>query len=135
MRVTDKRMLDAIKKNGGAVYLAARELGCAPNTIYNRMEKVPAMKQAVEDARGEVVDYAEQKLRLAVLNDGITIDDMLYHLIAAHLHFGGVPLVTVEKIGIRIDTMIQDQLTTHHYVRPRSTYIHIGTLYQRITSK
>jgi len=61
-------MLDAIKKNGGAVYLAARELGCAPNTIYNRMEKVPAMKQAVEDARGEVVDYAEQKLRLAVLN-------------------------------------------------------------------
>jgi hypothetical protein len=32
------------------------------------MEKVPAMKQAVEDARGEVVDYAEQKLRLAVLN-------------------------------------------------------------------
>ena len=68
MRVTDKRMLDAIKKNGGAVYLAARELGCAPNTIYNRMEKVPAMKQAVEDARGEVVDYAEQKLRLAILN-------------------------------------------------------------------
>ena len=68
MRVTDKRMLDAIKKNGGAVYLAARELGCAPNTIYNRMEKTPALKQAVEDARGEVVDYAEQKLRLAILN-------------------------------------------------------------------
>ena len=68
MRVTDKRMLDAIKKNGGAVYLAARELGCAPNTIYNRMERVPSIKQAVEDARGEVVDYAEQKLRLAILN-------------------------------------------------------------------
>ena len=61
-------MLDAIKKNGGAVYLAARELGCAPNTIYNRMKKTPALKQAVEDARGEVVDYAEQKLRLAILN-------------------------------------------------------------------
>ena len=68
MRVTDKRMLDAIKKNGGAVYLAARELGCAPNTIYNRMEKSPTLKRAVEDARGEVVDYAEQKLRLAILN-------------------------------------------------------------------
>ena len=68
MRVTNKRMLDAIKKNGGAVYLAARELGCAPNTIYNRMKKTPALKQAVEDARGEVVDYAEQKLRLAILN-------------------------------------------------------------------
>ena len=68
MRATEKRMLDAIKKNGGAVYLAARELGCAPNTIYNRMEKSPALKQAVEDARGEVVDYAEQKLRLAILN-------------------------------------------------------------------
>lgn len=68
MRVTDKRMLDAIKKNGGAVYLAARELGCAPNTIYNRMKKSPTLKRAVEDARGEVVDYAEQKLRLAILN-------------------------------------------------------------------
>ena len=68
MRVTNTRMLEAVKKNGGAVYLAARELGCAPNTIYNRMEKTPALKQAVEDARGEVVDYAEQKLRLAILN-------------------------------------------------------------------
>ena len=68
MRVTNKRMLEAVKKNGGAVYLAARELGCAPNTIYNRMERVPSIKQAVEDARGEVVDYAEQKLRLAILN-------------------------------------------------------------------
>ena len=68
MRVTNTRMLDAIKKNGGAVYLAARELGCAPNTIYNRMEKSPTLKRAVEDARGEVVDYAEQKLRLAILN-------------------------------------------------------------------
>ena len=68
MRVTNTRMLEAVKKNGGAVYLAARELGCAPNTIYNRMERVPSIKQAVEDARGEVVDYAEQKLRLAILN-------------------------------------------------------------------
>ena len=68
MRVTNTRMLEAVKKNGGAVYLAARELGCAPNTIYNRMKKTPALKQAVEDARGEVVDYAEQKLRLAILN-------------------------------------------------------------------
>ena len=68
MRVTNTRMLEAVKKNGGAVYLAARELGCSPNTIYNRMKKTPALKQAVEDARGEVVDYAEQKLRLAILN-------------------------------------------------------------------
>ena len=68
MRVTNTRMLEAVKKNGGAVYLAARELGCSPNTIYNRMERVPSIKQAVEDARGEVVDYAEQKLRLAILN-------------------------------------------------------------------
>ena len=48
MRVTNTRMLEAVKKNGGAVYLAARELGCAPNTIYNRMKKTPALKQAVE---------------------------------------------------------------------------------------
>jgi len=68
MRVTNTRILEAVKKNGGAIYLAARELGCAPNTIYNRMEKSPDIRQAVEDARGEVVDYAEQKLRLAILN-------------------------------------------------------------------
>ena len=68
MRVTNTRILEAVKKNGNAVYLAARELGCAPNTIYNRMKKSPNIRQAVEDARGEVVDYAEQKLRLAILN-------------------------------------------------------------------
>jgi len=50
------------------VYLAARKIGCNPQTIYNRMEKIPAIREAVENARGEMVDISEQKLRAAVMN-------------------------------------------------------------------
>ena len=67
-RLSNSRIVEAVKKNGGALYLAARELGCSPQTIYNRMKTSPAIQQAIENSRGEVVDYAEQKLRLAILN-------------------------------------------------------------------
>lgn len=68
MRLSNQQILDALKEVNGMVYLAARKLGCASNTIYNRMAKSPAIKEACEAARGELVDISEQKLRAAVLN-------------------------------------------------------------------
>lgn len=66
--LSNKQIVDALLKTRGGLYLAARELGCAPKTIYNRMDKYPIIKQIIEDARGETVDIAEQKLRNAILN-------------------------------------------------------------------
>jgi len=68
MRLSNQQIIDALRDVNGMVYLAARKLGCAPNTIYNRMAKASTIKQACEDSRGELVDISEQKLRAAVLN-------------------------------------------------------------------
>jgi len=67
-KFTNKSIIDAVNSVNGMVYLAARKIGCNPQTIYNRMKKVPAIREAVENARGELVDIAEQKLRTAVIN-------------------------------------------------------------------
>jgi hypothetical protein len=68
IRISNKKIIDALKATNGAIYLAARKLGIAPNTIYNHMEKSPEIRAIVEDSRGETVDIAEQKLRAAILN-------------------------------------------------------------------
>ena len=66
--LSNKQIIDALLEMRGGLYLAAKKLGCAPQTIYNRMDKYPAIKHIIEDARGETVDIAEQKLRAAILN-------------------------------------------------------------------
>ena len=68
MRLSNQQIIDALRDVNGMVYLAARKLGCAPNTIYNRMAKSGNIKDAVENYRGELVDLSEQKLRQAVLS-------------------------------------------------------------------
>jgi transposase-like protein len=66
-RYTTEQIIKALKETNGMIYLAARRLGCTPQTIYNRANRTQVVKQAIEDSRGEIVDLAEQKLRLAIL--------------------------------------------------------------------
>jgi len=48
------------------VSVAARRLGCNPRTIYRRAEKSPRIREAIDQAREELIDQAEAKLREAV---------------------------------------------------------------------
>jgi|SRR5581483_11462813 len=65
-QISTARIITALKKKKGLVYLAAKSIGCTPQAIYHRMKEEPEVKQAVEDARGQVVDVAEEKLFAAV---------------------------------------------------------------------
>lgn len=67
-RYTDAEILKALKVTNGMIYLAAKSLGCEPSTIYRRMEKSKAVRDVVEDSRGELLDMAETSLKSAVLN-------------------------------------------------------------------
>lgn len=67
-KYTNAQILEAVKSVNGMIYLAARSIGCNPQTIYNRMKQTAAIRDAVESARGEIVDIAEQKLRMAIQN-------------------------------------------------------------------
>ena len=62
------QIIQALKDTNGLVSLAAKRLGCAPNTIYYRAKAVKSVKQAIDDCRGELVDFAELALRLSVID-------------------------------------------------------------------
>lgn len=68
VKFSNQQIVDAVSSVNGMVYLAARKLGCNPQTIYNRMAKSPTIREAVDNARGELIDISEQKLRGSVMN-------------------------------------------------------------------
>jgi len=65
---TNDAIIAALKKTNGLITIAAQALGCDPTTIYRRIEKVPEVRAAIEDARENLTDIAELKMRQAILN-------------------------------------------------------------------
>ncbi len=67
-RYTIDEIADALKATNGLVSLAAKRLGCAASTIYKRLQKSPTLREVQRQARAELVDLAEAKLRQAILD-------------------------------------------------------------------
>lgn len=65
---TAAQMIDALTKNKGMVYYAAKSLGCSHQTVYNYAKRYASVREAMEAQDGEFVDTAELKLRQAVIN-------------------------------------------------------------------
>ena len=63
-----KKMVEAIHESKGMVYIAARKMGCAANTIYNYAAEYKEVQQAIDEERGMMVDTAELALWKAVQN-------------------------------------------------------------------
>ncbi len=67
-KYSDKQIADGLKAARGMVYVAARQMGCSPDTIKARMAKSPRLA-AIHEAEGEMVlDTAELKLGQAIVN-------------------------------------------------------------------
>jgi hypothetical protein len=67
-RYSDRKIIGALAASGGMVYLAAKSLGCDPGTIYKRAKENCEIQNAIDNARGEMIDAAETALKVAVLN-------------------------------------------------------------------
>jgi hypothetical protein len=65
---TNEQIIAALQETKGLVFLAAKRVGCDPDTIYNRAKRSPEVAKAIKNQRGEVVDTAELKLYQAILN-------------------------------------------------------------------
>jgi hypothetical protein len=65
-RYTDEDIMEALRETKGLIYVAAKRLGCDPETISNRAKKVSAVAQVLKAERGGLVDLAELKLYAAV---------------------------------------------------------------------
>ena len=64
---TNVQIGDALKDTKGMLYLAAKKLGCSPDTVRNRLKKTEALRNLQEALRGETTDTAELKLYTAIL--------------------------------------------------------------------
>jgi len=67
-KLTQDQVIDALTRTKGMVFLAAKQLGCTHATIYNYINRYPAVAKAKELAEGQILDTAEIKLFEAVLN-------------------------------------------------------------------
>jgi hypothetical protein len=65
---TVEEVVNALKKTQGMIYLAARDLGCSHQTIYNYAKRYPKVQDAINDERGHFVDTCELALKRAVLS-------------------------------------------------------------------
>lgn len=59
-------MVEAIRKNNGMITLAARAIGCSPNTIRKYAEKYVTVHDALNEERELLVDEAERALLKAI---------------------------------------------------------------------
>jgi len=59
---TVKHMVRALTECRGLVSYAARRLGCSVRTVENYCTRYAAVRQARDDARGELLDLAETHL-------------------------------------------------------------------------
>lgn len=66
-RYSDEIIIKALKATKGMVFLAAKKVGCDPDTIHIRARKSDAVRKCIEAQRGEFVDIGEQKLRAGVM--------------------------------------------------------------------
>lgn len=67
-RYTEKQIQDALQQTKGMVYIAARQLGCSPNTIKARIAKSVKLQGLVESEAGTVIDTAELKLFQSIMD-------------------------------------------------------------------
>lgn len=67
-KYTAAQMIDVIRHAKGMVTVAARRLGCDPDTVRNYAKRYPTVAQAMKDEREGVTDVAELSLYRAVQN-------------------------------------------------------------------
>lgn len=68
-RITQKRVIQALKEANGILAQAAENLGCSRTTIYNYINKYPKVEAAYDEASNTVIDKVESKL-FTLIKDG-----------------------------------------------------------------
>ncbi len=61
-RYTAQQVADALTRAKGFVSVTAKNLGCSDQTVRNYMDRYAICKQAVLDAREQMIDIAEGRL-------------------------------------------------------------------------
>lgn len=75
-RFTAAQIQAAIIQHRGLLFMTAKSLGCSYSTLRNYLARYPSVRDALDSARGELIDTAELKLYESILKGeawGITL--------------------------------------------------------------
>lgn len=61
-RFTPAQIIEALDATAGLVAMAARRLGCTPNTVHNYIRRDAVVRLALETIRAELADFAMSKV-------------------------------------------------------------------------
>ena len=61
-------VIDVLKLTHGLIAMAARQLGCTRQTLYNHIDRHPTVAEALDEARAHMGDVAELALFQSILN-------------------------------------------------------------------
>ena len=68
LKFSNADIIKALEEKKGMIYLAAKLIGCHPDTIFKRARRSKAIQAAIDSARGVMLDNAETKLDTAINN-------------------------------------------------------------------
>lgn len=67
MLYSTEKIIEALERAHGQIYIAAEVLGCSHVTIYRRAKKSKAVQKTIEKYRGQLCDKAVLALEKAVM--------------------------------------------------------------------
>lgn len=70
--ISAARAIKAIEGSGGLISVIARRLECTRKTVYNLRDRYATVKQAIEDEKESMKDFAEGKLSEQIKNGNMT---------------------------------------------------------------
>lgn len=113
-RITEKRLLKAIKGSGGIISLIAVRLGCRRSRIAAIMKchDWPLVEQALEDEREKVGDLAEQTVMDTMrqrLDLGTALRSARWYLERKHKDRGFTPRQEIQLEGGKTPITINNQ--------------------------
>jgi hypothetical protein len=78
MAITATEAIEAIRDSRGVVTTVAKRLNCTRQTVYRLIKKYATVKEALDDERESLKDFAEGKL-LSQINEG-NITAIIFYL-------------------------------------------------------
>lgn len=70
-KYTLQEVIEAVQKANGLLAVAARQLGCSRQTVYNYVEKYSTVASALAEARETNIDFVEGQLMKAIRDGNV----------------------------------------------------------------
>lgn len=108
MAITAKEAIAATKDSKGFVTTIAKRLGCTRANVYALMKKYPTVKEAVDDEREMLKDFAEGKLFKQIDAENMTA--IIFYLKTQAKDRGYVERTEVRNINLDVTELTDDEL-------------------------